>query len=506
MKTSVTGKHSSPAFWLGAILAGSWLLKFPAFFHPLLGYFSSYQVINAMMAEKMITDFPAGVLIPQTRVLMAGGPAIHLIYYPFGALGAALFKFFLPGSIDFWGRFQAGLCMLLAAFFLYNIARKFFSRPISLLGTFVFSFSPMILLSGIMLQNEAPAMLFLLASVWLFMEKRSPWAGLASGVLFSLCLAARLHFLFVLPVYFVMGLTGRYPWRCPIFWVLGALIPVTAFFAWTYQLSLQYPDRMMSTLFMQAGEGRLLVNPLFGDPAFYFRIFKTLAGQWLTPIFLLFFIAGFFSGIRKYPALSVWLVGSFAAIILLPQKVFDHPFYLISGLAPAALLAADFFYDFLARFKARRLLLALSVILYLVFSLRLFLVPAFSEDGAGRIPEIGQKVQALTEPGTRVIAEHDTNPDLLYYCGRMGWSFDLDMARHPLSDQPRHRRLKEQGYGDPVRWFRKLQKDGADYLVISQPEKFYGSKEFSGMIEKEFQRANPGDDFFLVFDLRRRKS
>lgn len=495
-----TGKPSN-LLWL--ILGAAWLIKFPVFFRPLLGYFSSYQVTNAMMAEMMLSHFPAAVFMPQTWFIMNGWPALHLVYYPFGALFAAAFKAVLGGGVDFWGHFQAALCVFAAAVFLYKIARHFFNAQIALLSVFLFSFSPMVLLSGISLQNEAAALLFLTASFWLFLKNPRSAAGhLLSGILFSLCLAGRLHFMFVIPAFLWAGAAEKRSAGAWLVWLAGVLIPVTGFFLWTYRVSLQYPDRLMSTLFMQAGEGRILKDSLLFAPDFYARIAKILLGQWLTPVVLPFFLAGFLFGIFRYPALSLWLAGSFAALVLLPQKVYDHPFYLISGLPAGAMLAAECLDSILNRFKAHRTLFVFLVILVLGFSLRLFLVPAFSTDDSARIPDIGRQVRELTVPGALVIAEHDTNPDLLYYCGRMGWSFDLDMAGQPLSNQPRHLKMKQEGYGDPAVWFEKLLKEGADYLVISQPAKFRALTDFSARIEKEFQKIDTGTDDFLIFDLK----
>lgn len=487
-------------FKIAFILSVAFLIKIPVLNAPLTGHFGSYQAMNAMMSDMIRLDSIRTILIPRVFLLIDGNPAFHLLYYPFASFFVAVAKFFFGGNTDFWGRFQAAFFMTLAGVFLYPVARSFLEKRSALLAVLIFSFSPMTLVSGVSFQNEAVAVFFLIASFWAGMRP-SVWAAFFSGILFSLALVARLHFLFVFPAFFVLFFLGGDSWKRSLMFCAGSALPVTSWFGFTYLLERNHAELVMTSLFRQAGAGGVFYYPLFLKGVFYKRILEILLELCFTPLLSPFLILGLLLWDRKRLPFIAWVLGSLAGIVLLPQKVFDHPFYLISMVPAAAILMAPVLEAFLSRF-GKVTVSAFFAILFAVL-LRYYVPPAFSGFGPdGKVREMGRFVASITDKGARVIAAHGTSPDLLYYSGREGWTFDLKMAQHCSEGLVKQPRLIEEGYGDPVVWLEKLRRDGGSFFVVSEPGVFRKQKAFFAYVNRSYRRISAPDESFEIFDLR----
>ncbi len=492
----------SPRLILTFILLGAFLLKVPVLNKPLFGHFGSYQVVNGMMAEMMLRGPFSAFFVPTTMMLREGAPSLHLLYYPFGSALAAGAKTFLGGSLDFWGRLQAALSMMGAGWVFFQIVKKDFSAEISLWACVIFSFSPMALISGMSFQNEAIAVLFLVTAFWL-VSFPSGLAKFASGLVFSLALVARIHFVVLFPVFLLALMRERVRWKNLWLWVPASLLPVSAWYGFMYYLE-KTNVHSASGFFGQLGEGRILVESLLASPEFYRRIGTILTGPWVTPLILPFVLWGLFRWTRENRIFILWLLCSLTTIVLLPQKAADHPFYLISGVPAAAVLAAVSAREFLSRFGK-----GVSVVFLGAFSLlvlRYYVPPAFFVPPAeAAIPEMSRELGALTQKEDLVVAPSGA---FLYYAHRFGWPFNLEMEESPVRDsrQARHLRLVEKGYGDPVAWLETLRGEGADYLVVSEPERLRQKKAFFDYVSRHYAPVNVPSGSFLMFDLRKESS
>lgn len=485
--------------WL--ILAAAFLVKIPAFTQPFIGYFASYQAINAMMGEMMLRGGDLlSFVTPRSFHLMEGKPSLHLLYYPFGSFVAATLSL-LGGSVAFWGRFQAALFTLLAGLCLAK-SMKPFEPDDKKIGWAVlfFSFSPMVLVEGVCFQNEAAALFFLTSSFLLLARKPAFANVLFSGILFSLAMTARLHFMFTLPAFLFLLWHGRAPLLHWVVFLAACGAPVSGWFAWTWVLEQRYPAETATSMFGQTQEGRILAASIFTTSSFYLQVCKTLIVQIMTPAGLAAVLYGFFRTPRTLDVYRIWFLCGLAVIVILPQKTLDHPFYLIAAVPPAAVLAGAGFGDFWAR---SRKACVIFLGLFILLSLRYYMPPAFSFGGDRAIPAIGQKVKELAGPEDKVIASHGTSNDLLFYSGRTGWAFDLKMEEHPLTEQARHVALKKQGYGSLRVWFDKLRADGARWFVVSEPEVFEAQKDFYGYVNGHFTRLPDGGGKYLIYDLRK---
>ena len=485
-------------FLLFLILAVSFAIKIPALPLPLTGYFGSYQVANAMMAEMMSWN-PTSILIPRTFIVMDGHPSLHLLHYPFGSLAAFVLRSILGGDLGFWGHFQAAVAMFLAGGVLYLIVKKIFDTYTALLSSLIFSFSPMVLLMGTSFQNEALAVLFLLLAFFLLMQGK-PGLNLAAGIVFSLALVARPHFLVCLPAFLLYQFLKKDSIRHIFLFIVGCVIPVSLWFGFVYYLD-QTHAGVKTSLYSQLGEGRILVHPLLGSPKFYQRLAEILLGPWLTPLMFPLLVGGFFSWDSKRLPFIVWVLGSLGTIILLPQKVHDHPFYLIQGIPAASVLIALSFRwmePYLGRIAKTVFWAGFFLLVF-----RFYVPPAISSRAGGwSIQKVGEEIQKLTKPEDKIIASYGTSAELLYYCHRLGWSFDVAMAEHPFRDrQERHVRKMELGYGDPIKWLEYLRSQGAKYLIIAEPALFQRQTAFADYVTSHYSRLPLTNDSALLFDL-----
>jgi len=486
------------ALWIALF---AFLLKWPVFCQPLSGYFGSYQAVNAMMADMMGRGNWQDFVTPRLFNILDNAPALHLLYYPFGSLSAWILNGFLGIGIPFAGRLQAGLFVLAASMLFFFVARRFLSDKKTVFAVFVFSFSPMVLLSGIVLQNEAAALFFLLLAFWL-LASSSLGAIILSGLVFSLALTARIHFIVALPALLLYLNRKKFSFSRSMIFLAAVALLVSAWYAWMRALEIAFPTQVQTSLFSQTGDGRMMRMDLLTSLTFYKRLLIILGTYCCTPVIMPFVLWGLFRFRSMDRSLLAWGWGTLALIVLLPQKVADHPFYLIVGAPVFATIATMQLGVFWKQW--RNWLRVLFCVVFVLLSLRFYLPPAFHLSASDKkIVRIGGYVNKMTKEQDKIIAQHGSSPDLLYYTGRFGWAFDLDMK-----PQKNHietlsvTRLKRAQYGNPIVWLEKLRSEGASYLVISEPDKFDARDDFSGYVRDRYSLVTDPSESFFVFKLR----
>jgi hypothetical protein len=306
--------------------------------------------------------------------------------------------------------------------------------------------------------------------------------ALGAGLLFSVCLGARIHCIFLFPAFFLLYMTKNKRWGMTASFCLGSAVMMGLWVAFLFQLSQEFGGHIQTSLFGQAQDGRILLHPLVFTPGFYKRILEILTQEWTTPFLLAPVILGVGLASSKARILAVWLAGSLFTAVVLPQKVHDHPFYFLYGLPAAALIGGAFLQRLSASGHRKQILILLFF--FLIGSFRQYLPSALSAYQAPPIVEFGNYVRENLPQNSRVIAQHGSSPDLLYYTWRKGWPFYLQRNDEVL-----------------IAALEKFHKEGADYLLISEPKAFYEKKGFSSYVLEHYRRqdAIPGE--FIIFFL-----
>jgi len=271
-KLNQENKVSLFSFILFLILIASFLIKNPFIVQPFLGHFGSYQSVLGMVAYEFAKADFANFLYPNSFMLTAGKPSLEMVYHPFSSFAAAFLWKVFGGNLDYWGRFQAMLFSGLSTVLIYLSAWRLTKRKsYALWSAFLFAFSPMGLIYGRVLMNESLALAALLASLYLLLIWRESLRNrtlIFSGLLFSLLLIFRLHYICFLPVFLLLIiLTSQKKLFSSILFSTAAF-PLTAlWFFHTYWVTLHFPN-VHTSLFTQVA-ARSFPDPLLFDPQFY---------------------------------------------------------------------------------------------------------------------------------------------------------------------------------------------------------------------------------------------
>lgn len=519
----------SPAFqWgtLSLLIVLSLMVKSIHLAAPFLGHFGGYQSSMAMMAENMRAEHFRQLLYPKVFWISGGGPALEMIYYPWAALAAALGQAVFSGSMEFWGRFQAIFFSSASAIPLFLIAKRLGEKTeVAFASVLLFLFSPMMLVYGRTFINEAFSLFFLLASAAALMSGAQSWRRiLFSAGLYAIALVGRFHLIVFLPLFLGMitlqiGLVRSWT-RC-IFFAAVALSLTVLWLFHCYGVS-QISPRVHSNVFVQMATGKGFPNPLLLSPDFYLKIFDVIVNRALTPLGFILLLPGLFAFWKKGDWILLgWTGLTLSLILLLPQKVYDHGFYLLPLVPAGALLAAKALMGLASimnqsgniRFPK---MLALVLILVWAGMVMRFYVPAafFIPQNARNVPQVGEWVQQHTQPGDKVIAAFGSSPALLYYCRRNGWEFFMKEENREVNpylklkiypqttDDEIEKRVED--YSSPVSWLERLRGEGAQYFVASDKNEFLSNPRFADYMKRNYPLLSDSNESFVCFDLQRK--
>ncbi len=527
----------------------------------LIGAFSSYQTIFAMIARRYLdTDF-AHVLRPELFMIEEGRPALELIFFPMVSLLAALLQALAAVSLDFWGRAVSVAATCVNAWVVYRLARESGDRSGALAASFFFLLSPFVWTYGRNFQNEALALLCLSAGLYAILRAKGkstwPWLGL-SALLLGLAGIMRIHFLFVLPA-LLLFFPRECRWGKRVFWFAAVLVLPLAWNAHDWYLQNRLPN-VHSTMFMQLQVGKTFPHPLLLDWRYYAKFAENLIYWAIGPVGFLFLLAAVggmvperslsrASGhpssdaafwIRRqlwprvqnaaspkgceaetggakgpFPPLLPWLlltVFAWFVVLLIPQKFEAQHFYGYAAVLPMSVLAGRGFAAWMAGKKRA------TIVVLLIASAGIAALPAWARnikatayDGA--VLPAADFLRANTPADALVIASHGTSGDLLYYGRRLGWTFVmLPSTDRPLSvymlvetkgGPSRAARLeRNEAYRNTVDWLEYLRGQGAGYFIVSQRAELEANPDLMKHLQQHYRRISSDTDPFYAFDLK----
>ncbi len=502
------------------IMAFSTMVRMVAITKPLLGNFSSYQTVWAMMARFMEQEGFRDLLNVKVNVLVNGQPGLHLLSYPLASLVAAILHTLGGGSLDFWGRFQAILFSVSSIPFFYHLVRRLGGDSVAKVSTFVYAFSPLNVIYGQSFMNEACALFFLLSGLYTLvaaLAKEKTMLFILSGGLMGIAIFSRLHMGHLyLPIgYLFWKRFGiRFPFnRKFIFYFLPSLILPLAWYGYAHWASLRY-DHIYYDLSMQQNFVKRGLTENLLSPVFYQNLFDNVGQLIFTPVGLGFFILGLFSS-KNFPErrlLGFWLASVFVYFIPLSDKVMHENFFTLP-LVPVGAIYAGIGFEAATKGVAKAAgLRPVFACLFLLFSLRAFFNPlrAVPEEDKNLLP-VALEVQQIVPPEAILVAARGSAPDLLYYSNRNGWPFYLAQKQDFRPQyvigkwnqiNPDRRLLMDEAKGDAGKWLEFLRKEGADYFVASNAEEFLREKAFADYVEGRYLKVATKTPFVL-FDLNK---
>ncbi len=516
--TNLSGKIYLRVFVVLAIVL---FIQMSAIARPYTGHFASYQAtVMAAIGRNMVRENFKDLLRPKTDIMITSSErSLHLNQYPFPAVLAATGVRILGGSFEFWGRFQSILFNLLTAFFLGLLTRRLFDAEIAWIAVVLYLFSPYTLIYGQSFISEPCSLFFFVLSLFLIVRDSAvelPLPSLlASAFSLSIALTGRIHLLIFYPLFFISLWTTmkeRRILKILAFSLIALLMPV-AWYGYTYFASLAQ-ENVHTNIFVQIGLSDTSAAALT-DLTFLRHLGFIFIRTILTPVLVVFFFWGLLSSKREGKAFWLPIIGCALGgfvILLAPQKVMDHDFYLYGMFPFVVMVTACGVKGFFDKFPGARKWHVPAIAVYLAFSFMAFRNPIYKglEEEKQEV-RIAEKVRPLIGPSDRVIVASSHPAVLLYYLDRPVWNMDLSQIGQPLAPYLKNRRFRkfdpeeidrlETAMKDPVKWLDYYRSKGADYLIVPDRHELDLLPGFLSHLRANYVLVSGESDEFCLFRL-----
>jgi len=481
---------------LSAVLLFCVLMKSWALDRPLLGNFSSYQLMLADIAKFYVENNFKTIFLPMTFISQTGDPGLLMLNFPLPSFFAAVFYQFFGHSVEFWGRAQTIFFAVVTTFFIYGFASRRWGRSVALLSAFIFNLSPLTTIYGQSLMYDMLAMCLSAAIFYGLSRKQCPyWHIVLWALVFGVVLALRIHLaVLMLPLMFLFyeseGKSFLKKGRVWTFFILSLILP-TIWYGHTYFVNSVNPNVMISLfpqveMYAKDNPYHFLVSFEFYKHILYYllRYLLTPLGLLLAPIALIYY-----GRQSKYRIIYVWLLALLISFILLPKKYNDHNFYLWHWMLPLSVILGSFLNHLYiksreimrpALFRSIGLsLLMISIVVHVVFSYKV----AFTTPQADQqLLKNARLIQTLSNKEDRIIiGTYLGRVEMLSLSERIGWPFRLavDLRQQPhgwydyksfglLNKDERLERAAR--YRDPIVWLELLKEQGARYFFVVDVE------------------------------------
>lgn len=516
-------------FAVAALILGL-IIRAKALWAPIAGDFASYQMDNLWMTKFMLKEGWHAVLYPKSMTLANGQPSLILLSFPLGSLITALLAKITGGSIEVLGHVQVTLFSMLTAAVFFCAVRRLFGSFHAWTALGILWLSPLFMIYGSKFFAEPLAAFFLTCGFYFASRsafdtapRLSDWflAGLTAGIAFIL----RAHFFLTFPafLYLLWPEKGKnLSAGAAAAFFLPAVLP---FMLWFYHAG--HASALSDNIFVNYGfadqaRDRLLdwrssVRLLAAS-----HVQKTLLNDFtdlhFTPALLPFLLTGFCVGEGKAAGfVRVWYATFFLVILLLPQKIYDHPFYAFAVLPAGALLISRGLETlFLSPQKDfyRKTAAWLLASAFVFFSLRFSLPPLFAQaPDQARGVAAGKYLSKVLPRDAKIVSAHaGSSPEFFYYTDRPGWIFDftkrsvletggIDVQRQyysALFQKKKESFLKM----SEIERLEQYRREGAAYFAVLDPEELSQNTEFAGYLMGHFKPVESKRRDVRIFDLR----
>ena len=438
------------------LLIGALAVRVVGLERPLVGTFATKAAVHAMEARNWALG-RAPIWQPTIDTLADGTRAWHLMEWPAVAYAAGLGWRFCGGSLDAWGRGISVACSLLSVWLAYRIAGRWFGARAAQGAAFVIAFSPVSIVYGQSFLLEASIAALTLATIdsfdrWLATRRLSYFA--VTSIALGLAVLTKVYSIFVVfglwsafarsskaaepchekPVIYGLPRQFRSAGLVSLLLLVG-LLPAICWYSWVYSVSPSVgPAAEYHPVSRAAIHG--FPHPLLFSPTYYARLASDFCTVVLTPFGVLLALFGLVD-VRFRPHLPLF-ASSAVLLVLLPLKFMAANYYYVV-LLPVLALAAGLGWQRLcertceSQLLGRRALTCL-VVASLAIALRYAIGPAYRTLDEDRgVVAAAAAARTATNNEEPIATMHGSTLDLLYYCDRTGWAFDV--ADSKLADK-----------------------------------------------------------------------
>lgn len=511
----------------GALILGIVLtIQLISIQRPYFGHFSSYQTVSASMSRNMLREDFSQILLPKTDLMIGKKKSMPLNQYPFHSLAAAVGMKLFGGNLEFWGRFQAIAFNLLSVLLMGLIAANIFGAAAGWVLAVLAALSPYTLIYGQTFMSESSALFCLLLCVYWLLCRPSDRAlgfgrALAAGLALSVAITSRVHFVLILPVYmlylFFSGKTKRDGFALSAVFTLSAIALPVAWYAYTYFVSIR-ADNIHTNLFLQLSGRSVGDRHYLTDPNYYRLVLDIFSQKMFAVLACPFLLIGLclWGGSidpetkRKRIAILGSCLTGFMIILLFPQKVADHEFYLY-GLYPFLVMIAAYgiarIQECCPALKTSRVI-GFCILAYLMISARYFFYPIYKyPDEDKQLLKMAEIIRPKMGSEDFLVILSRGYSALQYYADQPSWAINLTSLAKPLGYYFKNPRFSgadfkqlaalEEAMKDPVSWLGYLKGQGARYLIAPAPKDLAEFPELVAYIESHYQKIPTAENFFF---------
>jgi hypothetical protein len=440
---------TSPLCWL---LIGALAVRVVGLERPLVGTFATKAAVHAMEARNWALG-RAPIWQPTIDTLADGTRAWHLMEWPAVAYAAGLGWRFCGGSLDAWGRGLSVACSLVSVWLVYRLAARWFGARAAQGAAFVIAFSPVSIVYGQSFLLEASIAALTLTVIDSFdrwLDSRRPAYLAVTSIALGLAVLTKAYSIFVIlgmwsafarssmadaahrgkPLFSELLRHFRFAGLTSLLLVVG-LLPAIRWYSWVYSVS---PSVGPAAEYHPVSRAAIHGFPhlLLFSPAYYARLASDFCTVVLTPFGVLLALLGLAD--RRFRRHLPLFASSAVLLVLLPLKFMAANYYYVV-LLPVLALAAGLGWQRLcermceSQLLGRRALTCL-VVVSLAIALRYAIGPAYRTLDEDRgVVAAAAAARSATNDEEPIATMHGSTLDLLYYCDRTGWAFDVADAK-----------------------------------------------------------------------------
>ncbi len=483
------------------------ILRFYKLDIPMLEFYPSRQIQTADIARNFVlNDF--NVLSPTISYLGPGYVPFLLEFPGYNFSVAMIYK--IAGSTDeIYGRLLSVSGWLVAATFLYLLAKMLVSKFAALVAVYFYTISPLSVLISRSFQPDQWMLTFSIVAIY-FSLRWSKSGKLAYLFVCSFCISLSLllkthSFIFtLLPCIYLIFTCRRTGSRLLPYSVLFlGLLPPLAWYLYSYLQN--QGGRVMQAAFTLSTYFGVHV---FFDPKYYSNIFGFEYNLVLLPIGITLFTLGLFARNKRSSGfLSFWLLSIILYFLIFNKHNMTHEYYHLPLLPVATLfigLGAEVISRSLGNLPlSKSLIIFLMAILIFILTLPNIMLRAYKPiERFGHVVETANEIKTLTSPAELIVASMDAGPTLVYYANRNGWPFEINRgeteALYTFYGENDHK------VPDPRTDLENLRSRGATIYAAANKNQFLDNEKFSEYMYRHYPVLVENRNF-IIFSLKRNK-